>query len=65
MRSYRWIKFGDIKGETESTILAAQDQAISTNGFRNKIMKEDTDSKCQLCKHVETTEYLTKDAPFW
>ena len=29
--SYRWLKCGDIKGVTESTIVAAQDQAISTN----------------------------------
>ena len=28
---YRQLKFGDIKGETESTIVAAQVQAISTN----------------------------------
>jgi hypothetical protein len=41
--------------------MATQDQAISMNCFRNKITKEDTDSKCQLFKHVETTEYLTKD----
>jgi len=25
-QSYRWLKSGDIKGETESTIVAAQDQ---------------------------------------
>jgi len=37
--SYRWLKYGDIKGETESTIVAAQDQAISTNYFKNKILK--------------------------
>jgi len=24
-QSYRWLKFGDIKRETESTIVAAQD----------------------------------------
>jgi hypothetical protein len=30
-QSYRWLKFGDIKGETESVIMAAQDQEISTN----------------------------------
>ena len=29
-QSYRWLKSGNIKGETESTIVAAQDQAIST-----------------------------------
>jgi hypothetical protein len=35
-QSYRWLIFGDIKGETESTIVAAQDQAISTNYLREK-----------------------------
>ena len=39
-QSYRWLKSGDIKGETESTIVAAQDQANSTNYFKNKILKE-------------------------
>ena len=29
-QSYHWLKSGDFKGETESTIEAAQDQAIST-----------------------------------
>ena len=35
-RSYQWRKFGDIKGETESTIVAAQVQALSTFYFKNK-----------------------------
>ena len=35
-QSYRWLKFGDIKGETESTIVAAQDQAVSTTILRIK-----------------------------
>jgi hypothetical protein len=35
-QSYRWLMFGDIKGETESVIMAAQDQAISTNYFKTK-----------------------------
>ena len=39
-QSYRWLKSGDIMGETESTIVAAQDQAISTNYFKNEILKE-------------------------
>jgi len=49
-QSYRWLKSGDIKGETKSTIVAAQDQAISTIYFKNKILKEETESKCRLCK---------------
>jgi len=32
-QSYRWLKSGDIKGKIESTMVAAQDQAISTNYF--------------------------------
>jgi len=38
-QSYRWLKSGDIKGETESYIVAAQDQAISTNYFEMKIFE--------------------------
>jgi hypothetical protein len=59
-QSYQWLKFGNIKGGTESTIVAAQDQAISKNYFKNKILKEEVDRKCQLCKqHEETIDHLT------
>ena len=62
--SYRWLKSGDIKGETESTIVAAQDQAINTNYFKNKILKEEIESKCRLCKlHEETIDHLTSGCP--
>ena len=55
-QSYRWLKSGDIKGETESAIVAAGDQAISTNYFKNKILKQEIGSKCRLCKqHEEMT----------
>jgi hypothetical protein len=47
---YRWLKFGDVKGETESSIVAAQDLAISRNYFKRKILKEGIESKCRLCK---------------
>jgi len=63
-QSYRWLKSGDIKGETESIIVAAQDQAISKNYFKNKILKEETESKCRLCKqHEETIDHLTSGCP--
>jgi len=58
--SYGWLKFGDIKGETESTLVAAQAQAISTNYFKDKILKKEIDSTCWLCKqHEETVDHLT------
>jgi hypothetical protein len=44
--------------------VVAQDQAISTNYFKNKILKEETESKCRLCKqHEETTDHLTSGCP--
>jgi hypothetical protein len=36
---YRWLKYGDIKGKTKITIVAAQDQAVGTNYFKNKILE--------------------------
>jgi len=63
-QSYRWLKSGDIKGETESTIVAAQDQVISTICFKNKILKEEIESKCRLCKqHEGTIDHLTSGCP--
>jgi hypothetical protein len=63
-QSYRWLKYGDIKGETESTIVAAQDQAISTNYFKSKILKKEIESKCRLCKqNKETIDQLTSRCP--
>jgi hypothetical protein len=63
-QSYRWSKFGNIKGETESTIVAAQDQAISTNYSKDKILKEEVDRKSQLCKqHKETIDHPTSGCP--
>jgi hypothetical protein len=63
-QSYRWLKSGDFKGKTESTIVAAQDHVTSTNNFKNKILKEKTESECRLCKqHEETTDHLTSGCP--
>jgi hypothetical protein len=40
--------------------VGAQDQAISTNYFKNKILKEENDSKCRLCKQREdSVDHLT------
>ena len=59
-QSYRWLKSDNIKGESESKIVAAQDQAISTNYFKNNILKEEIEGKCRLYKqHEETIVHLT------
>jgi hypothetical protein len=43
------------KGEKEIIIVAAQDQAVSTNYFKRKILKEKIESRCRLCKEYERT----------
>jgi hypothetical protein len=48
------------KGETESTIVADEDQAISTDYFKNKFLKDETDIKCRLCKQHEETLLTTQ-----
>jgi myo-inositol-1-phosphate synthase len=63
-QSYQRLKVRDIKGETESTVVAAQDQAISTNYFKIKILKEKIESRCRLSKeHEETIDHLTSGCP--
>jgi len=63
-RSYCWLNTGDIKGEAESTTVAAQDQAISTTYFENKNLKKEIESKLRLCKqHEETVDHLTSGWP--
>jgi hypothetical protein len=65
-QSYRWLKFGDIKGETGSTIVAAKNQVLSTNCLRKKIVREEIESKCQLCEeYEETTGHRTSGGTFW
>jgi hypothetical protein len=58
------VKSHNIKGETESTIVAAQDQAISTNYVKRKILKEETGSRRRLYKeYEETIDHLTSGCP--
>jgi hypothetical protein len=55
-QSYRWLKSGDIKGETEITIVAAQDQAISTNNFNS--LKAELNPICHLLALLGAHHFL-------
>ena len=41
------VSKGDLKAETESEIVAAQDQALQTKYYATKILNTETDSKCR------------------
>jgi hypothetical protein len=57
--TFLWLSKGDLKAETESEIVAAQDQALNTKYYAPKILQTETDSKCRLCQKLdETTDYI-------
>jgi len=61
---FPWLSRGNLKGETESEIIAAQDQALPTIYHATKILQPDTDSKCRLCKQFdETAEHIISACP--
>ena len=45
-RSWDWLKKGYLKKETESTIVASQDQALITRNMRNVVYGENVQSIC-------------------
>ena len=58
-----WLQKGELKKETESTILAAQDQALATNWRRNMREKE-ISPLCRLCKEYnETVAHIVSECP--
>ena len=52
-QNWRWLQNGDLKRETESLIVAAQNQSIRTNLVKAKIDKSQGDLLCRLCKKAD------------
>jgi hypothetical protein len=46
--TFLWLSRGDLKGETESEIITAQDQILQTKYNATKILQTETDSKSRL-----------------
>ena len=53
--TWQYMKRGSLKRETESLIIAAQDQALRTNYRKAKVEKSTNISMCRLCKEKEET----------
>ena len=50
---WAWLQNGDLKSETESFIVAAQNQSIRTNLVKARIDKSQGDSSCKVCRKVD------------
>jgi len=48
-----WLSKGGLKAETESEIVAAQDQALRTKYYATKILNKETDSKSRLSQQFD------------
>ena len=48
-KTWTWPRKGNLKRETESLQIAAQDNAIRTNHIKARIDKTQQNSKCRLC----------------
>lgn len=62
--TWAWLKYGDLKSETESLVAACQEQAIATHYRKNKIFKTGEDPKCRLCRsYSETIHHILSGCP--
>ena len=62
--SWHWLKYQDLKKETESLIIAAQDQAIRTNYIKHRVDKSTTSPLCRLCRSSsETIDHILNGCP--
>ena len=57
-QSWVWLQNGDLKRETESLIVATQNQSIRTNLVKIKIRKSQKDTLCRLCKKADRSCYM-------
>ena len=54
-KTWTWLRKGNLKRETESLLIAAQDNAIRTNHIKVRIDKTQQNSKCRLCGDKDET----------
>ena len=54
-KTWIWLRKGNFKRETESLLIAAQDNAIRTNHIKARIDKTQQNSKCSLCGDRDET----------
>ena len=54
-KTWTWLRKGNFKRETESLLIAAQDNAIRNNHIKARIDKTQQNSKCRLCGDRDET----------
>ena len=52
---WTWLRKGNLQRETESLLIAAQDNAIRTNQIKARLCKTQQNSECRLCSDRDET----------
>ena len=62
---WSWLLNGNVKKEMEATVLAAQEQALSTNAIKANIFRMLCSPKCRLCGCAdETVDHLVSSCSY-
>jgi transposase len=62
--TFLWLTKRDLKAETESEIVVAQDQVLQTKYYTTKILNTERDSECWLCHQFdETIDHIISACP--
>ena len=61
--SWRWLRNGFLKKETEGLILAAQEQALRTNSIKYSIDKTSETPLCRLCGEATESQWMQEACP--
>jgi hypothetical protein len=62
--AFLWLSREQLKGNTESEIIAAQDQALQTKYRATNLLPTEIDSKCRHSKQFdETMEHIISACP--
>ena len=54
-KTWKWLRIGNFKRETDSLLIAAQNNAVRTNHIKARIDKTHQNSKCRLCGDRDET----------
>jgi len=64
LQTNKWLKTSGLKAETEGFVIAAQDQCIKTNYYRNKILNNESNPMCRICnQYPETIDHVVAGCP--
>ena len=62
--TFLWLSREDLKGKTESEIIAAQDQTLQAKYLATNLLPTETDSKCRHSKQFDKTgEHIITACP--